>query len=95
MRTSWVRPLGKDSSCFFLDWDASLFPLERCGPEDTPFPPSTGRVTTKTLTRDINALKKLGLVVVAGDDLKANLEFMQKFTARRPSSGLRLGSAAP
>ena len=49
-------------------------------------------VTTKTLTRDINALKKLGLVVITGDALKANLEFMQTFTARRPSSGLRLGS---
>ena len=51
-------------------------------------------VTTKTLARDINALKKLGLVVVKGDTLKANLEFMQRFTARRPPAGIRLGESS-
>ena len=52
-------------------------------------------VTTKTLARDINALKKLGLVVVTGDTLKANLEFMQRFTARRLPPGVRLGDPPP
>ena len=52
-------------------------------------------VTAKTLTRDINALKKLGLVVVTGDALKANLEFMQRFTARRLPPEIRLGGPSP
>lgn len=52
-------------------------------------------VTTKTLTRDINALKKLGLVVVTGDALKANLDFMRRFTARPLPPGIRPRAPSP
>lgn len=43
------------------------------------------RVTSKTLMRDINYLKKEGLVVVEGDALRANLKVMTQFTRVRRS----------
>ena len=43
------------------------------------------RVTSKTLMRDINYLKKEGLVVVEGDALRAHLEVMTQFTRVRRS----------
>ncbi len=38
-------------------------------------------VTTRTLTRDINALKQQNLIIVVGDEVRANLELMTRFTA--------------
>ena len=38
-------------------------------------------VTSKTLTRDLNFLRDHGLVVVDGDELRANLDVMTMFTA--------------
>ena len=38
-------------------------------------------VTSRTLTRDINALKQEGLIIVIGDEVRANLELMTQFTA--------------
>ena len=39
------------------------------------------RVTSKTLTRDVNFLKSLGLILVKGDELRANIEVMLQYTA--------------
>lgn len=38
-------------------------------------------VTARTLSRDINALKQQGLIIVVGDEIHANLELMTQFTA--------------
>ena len=38
-------------------------------------------VTARTLSRDINALKEQNLIVVTGDEVRANLELMTRFTA--------------
>ena len=38
-------------------------------------------VTSRTLARDINYLKQQNLIVVAGDEIRANLELMTRFTA--------------
>lgn len=38
-------------------------------------------VTSKTLTRDVNFLKSLGLILVKGDELRANIEVMLQYTA--------------
>ena len=37
-------------------------------------------VTTRTLSRDINALKQQGLILVSGDEIRANLGLMTQFT---------------
>ena len=37
-------------------------------------------VTTRTLTRDINALKQQNLIIVVGDEVRANLELMTRLT---------------
>lgn len=39
------------------------------------------RVTSRTLSRDINSLKDLDLIVIEGDEIRANLELMALFTA--------------
>ena len=39
------------------------------------------RVTTRTLMRDINYLKENGLIIVEGDELRAALDLMTRFTA--------------
>ena len=39
------------------------------------------RVTSRTLSRDINSLKDLDLIVSEGDEIRANLELMTRFTA--------------
>jgi Fic family protein len=41
------------------------------------------KLTTKTLSRDINFLKKHGLVIVAGDELQANLDIMTRYVPPR------------
>lgn len=38
-------------------------------------------VTPRTLSRDINALKQQNLIIVVGDEIRANLELMTRFTA--------------
>ena len=38
-------------------------------------------VTTRTLTRDLNALKQENLITADGDEIRANLELMTRFTA--------------
>ena len=38
------------------------------------------RVTPRTLSRDINSLRQLGLIVVEGDEILANLGLMNQFT---------------
>ena len=38
-------------------------------------------VTTRTLTRDINYLKQQNLITLMGDEVRANLELMTRFTA--------------
>ena len=38
-------------------------------------------VTNRTLSRDINALEQQGLIIVDGDEIRANLELMTQFTA--------------
>ena len=38
-------------------------------------------VTTRTLTRDLNALKRENLIIAAGDEIRANLELMTRFTS--------------
>ena len=38
-------------------------------------------VTSRTLTRDINSLRQQNLVIAVGDELRANLELMTRFTA--------------
>jgi Fic family protein len=38
-----------------------------------------GKLTAKTLSRDINFLKKHGLVIVEGDELRANLDIMTRY----------------
>ena len=38
-------------------------------------------VTARTLARDINALKEQDLIIVDGDEVRANLELMTRFTA--------------
>ena len=38
------------------------------------------RLTTRTLTRDINTLKQENLIVADGDELRANLDLMSRFT---------------
>lgn len=38
-------------------------------------------VTTKTLMRDVHFLQERGLIVIAGDVIRANLEVMRQFTA--------------
>ena len=38
-------------------------------------------VTTRTLTRDINALKEQGLLIALGDEVRANLGLMTQYTA--------------
>ena len=38
-------------------------------------------MTTRTLARDINALKQQDLIIVDGDEIRANLELMTQFTA--------------
>ena len=85
-------PVGERQFMFLLGLGSDAISLASLRAGRHPLSALYRGVTTKTLTRDINALKKLGLVVITGDALKANLEFMQTFTARRPSSGLRLGS---
>ena len=39
------------------------------------------RVTSRTLSRDINSLKDLDLIIIEGDEIRANLELMTRFTA--------------
>ena len=39
------------------------------------------RVSSRTLSRDINSLKDLDLIVIEGDEIRANLELMTRFTA--------------
>ena len=39
------------------------------------------RVTARTLSRDINSLKEQELIMVEGDEIRANLELMTRFTA--------------
>ena len=39
------------------------------------------RVTSRTLSRDINSLKDLDLIVIEEDEIRANLELMTRFTA--------------
>ena len=39
------------------------------------------RVTPRTLSRDINSLRELDLIVIEGDEISANLELMTRFTA--------------
>lgn len=41
-------------------------------------------VTNKTLTRDIHFLEEQGLIDVSGDELRPNLGFMHRFTAKGP-----------
>ena len=38
-------------------------------------------VTTRTLTRDLNALKQENLITADGDEIRANLDLMTRFTA--------------
>ena len=38
------------------------------------------RVTSRTLSRDINSLRQLDLIVVEGDEIRANLDLMNRFT---------------
>jgi hypothetical protein len=38
------------------------------------------KLTTKTLSRDINFLEGRELVIVAGDELRANLDIMTRYT---------------
>ncbi len=38
------------------------------------------RVTSRTLSRDLNSLRQLDLIVVEGDEIRANLELMNRFT---------------
>ena len=38
-------------------------------------------VTNRTLARDINALKQQGLIIADGDEVRANLDLMTRFTA--------------
>ncbi len=88
-------PVGKRQFMFLLGLGREPISLGALRAGGHPLSALYRGVTTKTLTRDINALKKLGLVVVAGDTLKANLEFMRRFTARRPPTGIRLGESSP
>ena len=37
-------------------------------------------VTTRTIARDINTLKERNLIIVSGDEVRANLELMSQFT---------------
>ena len=37
-------------------------------------------VTTKTLSRDLNFLKQHELIIVEGDELRANLDIMTRYT---------------
>jgi hypothetical protein len=41
------------------------------------------KLTTKTLSRDINFLKKHELVIVVGDELQANLDIMTRYIPPR------------
>ena len=41
-------------------------------------------VTPKTLMRDIHFLQRNKLIIVSGNELRANLEVMRQFTAKRP-----------
>ena len=43
-------------------------------------------VTSKTLTRDVNFLKSLGLILVQGDELRANIDVMLQYTAGQTAS---------
>ncbi len=53
-------------------------------------------VTTKTLTRDIHFLRENQLIIVAGDELRANLGIMTQFPAQdTPTPRLRHVSASP
>ncbi len=39
------------------------------------------RVTSRTLSRDMSSLNQQGLIVVEGDEIRANLDLMNRFTA--------------
>ena len=41
------------------------------------------RVSSRTLSRDINSLRQLDLIVVEGDEIRANLDLMTRLTVRR------------
>lgn len=47
-----------------------------------------GGVTSKTLTRDVNFLKSLGLILVKGDELRANIEVMLQYTVGQTAPGV-------
>lgn len=78
-------PVGERQFMFLLGLTAEPVSLKDLRSRRHPLSAIYSDVTTKTFMRDINFLRKEELVVITGDELRANLDIMTRFTAEVPA----------
>ena len=74
-------PAGERQLRFLIGLGGSSISLKDLRSGGHPLSRLYRNVTSRTLARDINYLKEQNLIVVAGDEIRANLELMTRFTA--------------
>ena len=74
-------PAGERQLRFLTDLASEPVSLRALRSGGHPLSPLYRNVTARTLTRDINTLRLQGLIISEGDELRANLELMTRFTA--------------
>ena len=74
-------PAGKRQLSFLIGLSNNSTSLKALRSGEHPMSRLYRDVTTRTLSRDINVLKQEGLIIVTGDEIRANLELMSQFTA--------------
>ena len=73
-------PAGERQLSFLIGLSNNSTSLKALRSGEHPMSHLYRNVTTRTLSRDINVLKQEKLIVVTGDEIRANLELMSQFT---------------
>ena len=73
-------PAGERQLSFLIGLSNNSASLKALRSGEHPMSRLYRNVTTRTLSRDINVLKQEELIVVTGDEIRANLELMSQFT---------------
>ena len=73
-------PAGERQLSFLIGLSNNSTSLKALRSGEHPMSRLYRNVTTRTLSRDINVLKQEELIIVTGDEIRANLELMSQFT---------------
>ena len=73
-------PAGERQLSFLIGLSNNSASLKALRSGEHPMSRLYRNVTTRTLSRDINVLRQEELIVVTGDEIRANLELMSQFT---------------